>query len=122
MIVYGHSHKYSLVEKDKKLWFNPGCCGKRKKGQDVTFAIAEIKDGVINFIRMDIPNGGEKEEGLPENIDAIISKAIKLIDKGKKPEAIARSCGITTELAEGICRMYLTHSGIDIQGIITRLL
>ena len=121
VIIYGHSHKYSLAEKDGKLWFNPGCCGKRKKGQNVTFAIAEIKEGEISFTRIDIPNGEEKEEGLPDNLDAIISKPIKLIDKGKKPETIARSCGISKELAEEICRMYLTHPGIDIQGIITRL-
>ena len=121
VIAYGHSHKYSLAEKDGKIWFNPGCCGKRKKGRDVTFAIAEINDGEISFTRIDIPNGEEKEAGLPDNIDAIISKSIKLINKGKKPETIAGSCGITTELAEEICRMYLTHPGIDIQGIITRL-
>ena len=89
--------------------------------QNVTFAIAEIKEGEISFTRIDIPNGEEKEEGLPDNLDAIISKSIKLIDKGKKPETIARSCGISKELAEEICRMYLTHPGIDIQGIITRL-
>ena len=121
VIIYGHSHKYSLAEKDGKLWFNPGCCGKRKKGQDVTFAIAEIIDGEIIFNRIDIPNEKEKEEGLPDNLETIISKAIKLIDKGKKPETIAGSCGISKELAEEICRMYLTHPGIDIQGIITRL-
>ena len=56
VIIYGHSHKYSLAEKDGKLWFNPGCCGKRKKGQNVTFAIAEIKEGEISFTRIDIPN------------------------------------------------------------------
>lgn len=100
VIIYGHSHKYSLAEKDGKLWFNPGCCGKRKKGQNVTFAIAEIKEEEISFTRIDIPNGEEKEEGLPDNLDAIISKSIKLIDKGKKPETIARSCGISKELAE----------------------
>ena len=120
VIVYGHSHKYSLTEKDKKIWFNPGCCGKRKKGQNVIFAIAEINDGEISFTRIDIPNGKEKEE-LPDNIDTIISKAVKLIDKGKKPETIAGSCKISKELADEICRMYLTHPKIDVQGIIARL-
>ena len=120
VIIYGHSHKYSLTEKDGRIWFNPGCWGKRKKGQEITFAIAEIKDGEIFFNRIDIPNGSKKES-LPDNIDTIISKAIKLTDKGKNPEVIARSCGIDMELANEICRMYLTHPGIDIQGIITRL-
>ena len=122
VIVYGHSHKYSLTEKDGKLWFNPGCCGKRKKGQEVSFAIAEINEGEISFNRISIPNGEEKEEGLPDNIDTIISKAIKQINKGKKPETVAKSCGISGELADEICRMYLTHPGIDIPGIITRLI
>ncbi len=120
VIVYGHSHKYSLKETDGRIWFNPGCCGKRKKGQEVTFAIAEITDGEISFNRIDILNGEEKE-GLPDNVDMIISKAIKMINKGKEPENIARSCGIDKELANEICRMYLTHPGIDTQGIISRL-
>ena len=34
---------------------------------------------------------------------------------------IAKSCRIDEELAERICRMYLTHPGIDIDGIITRI-
>ena len=35
IIIYGHSHKHSLVEKDGQIWFNPGCCGKRKKDQEI---------------------------------------------------------------------------------------
>ena len=42
IIIYGHTHKYSLVETDGQIWFNPGCCGKRKKDQEVSFAILEI--------------------------------------------------------------------------------
>ncbi|MCR5774591.1 MAG: metallophosphatase family protein [Lachnospiraceae bacterium] len=120
VIVYGHTHKYSLKRSDGRIWFNPGCCGRRKKGQAVTFAIAEINDGDIIFDRVDIDNGGSPD-GLPVNIDSVIKKAMKMTDNGKSPEMIARSCGISQELANEICRMYLTHPGIDVQGVITRL-
>ena len=44
IIIYGHSHKYSLVEKNGQAWFNPGCCGKRKPDQEVSFAIPDDMD------------------------------------------------------------------------------
>ena len=47
VIVFGHSHKYSCIEKDGQTWINPGCCGKRKPGQEISLAIAEIAGEVI---------------------------------------------------------------------------
>ena len=56
-----------------------------------------------------------------KDIDKIISKAMKLTDKGKSFEEIAKSCKISEELAESICRMYLTHPGVDVAGILQRI-
>jgi hypothetical protein len=36
-------------------------------------------------------------------------------------EEIAGICGISNGLADLICRMYLTHPGIDMDGMIRRL-
>ncbi len=55
------------------------------------------------------------------DIDSIIRKAMKMTDKGKGVEDIARSCSISPSLADDICRMYLTHPGIDAGGIIQRI-
>ncbi len=123
VIVYGHSHKYSCVEKDGQIWFNPGCCGKRKPGQEISLAIAEITGDDIRFEKVIIDNtkSGADTSSLPKNIDIIIRKAMKLTDKGKSAEDIARSCNISPSLADDICRMYLTHPGIDVAGILQRI-
>ncbi len=121
IIIFGHTHKYSLVEKDEQIWFNPGCCGKRKPDQEISFAILEIRgQGDFEFRKMVIEND-HKETKLPKNIDRIISKAMKLTDKGKSYVEIAKACKIPEELSESICRMYLTHPGVDVAGILQRI-
>ena len=123
VVVYGHSHKYSYTEKDGQIWFNPGCCGKRKPGQEISLAIAEITGEDIIFEKVVIDNSGPviDSSSLPKNIDSIIRKAMKLMDKGRGAEDITRSCNISPALADDICRMYLTHPGIDVAGILQRI-
>ncbi len=125
IIIYGHSHKYSLVENDGQIWFNPGCCGKRKPDQEVSFAILEIRGkGDFEFRKIVIGNNQKKddqESKLPKDIDKIIYKAMKLTDKGMSHVDIAKKLKISEELSESICRMYLTHPGVDVAGILQRI-
>ena len=121
IIIYGHTHKYSLAEKNRQIWFNPGCCGKRKMDQGVSFAILEIRGKKDFDFRKVVIGNNEETEKLPKDIDKIISKAMKLTDKGKSFEEIAKSCKISEELSESICRMYLTHPGVDVAGILQRI-
>ncbi len=121
IIIYGHSHKYSLVEKYGQFWFNPGCCGKRKPEQEVSFALLEISGpGEFEFKKRVIDNA-EQDSKLPRDIDRIISKAMDMTDKGKSYKEIAKKLKISEELAESICRMYLTHPGVDVAGILQRI-
>ena len=121
IIIYGHSHKYSQVEKDGQIWFNPGCCGKRKPDQEISYAVLEVRGkGDFEFKKMVIEND-HKETKLPKDIDKVIVKVMKLTDKGKSYEEIAKACKIHEELAESICRMYLTHPGVDMAGILQRI-
>ena len=121
IIIYGHSHKYSLVEKNGQAWFNPGCCGKRKPDQEVSFAILDISGpGEFEFQKRVIATA-EQDSKLPKDIDRIISKAMDLTDRGKTYKEIAKKLKISEELAESICRMYLTHPGVDVAGIIQRI-
>ena len=50
-----------------------------------------------------------------------ISKAMDMTDKGKTHKEIAKKLKISEELAESICRMYLTHPGVDVAGILQRI-
>lgn len=121
IVIYGHTHKYSLVEKDGQVWFNPGCCGKRKPDQEVSYAILEIrgKDD-FSFEKRVVKVEGD-DSSFPKNIDSIISKAMRLADKGNSHEEIAAKLNISEDLSEQICRMYFTHPGIDVAGILQRI-
>ncbi len=42
-------------------------------------------------------------------------------DKGTSHEEIAAKLKISEDLAEQICRMYFTHPGVDVAGILQRI-
>ena len=58
---------------------------------------------------------------LPENIKGMISDIIKEIDQGKTVSQIGKKHKISKELAEQICRLYLTHPGVDADGILRKM-
>ena len=121
IIIYGHTHKYSQVEKDGQIWFNPGCCGKRRPDQEISFAVLEIRGKRDFEFRKVVIGNNQTETKLPKDIDKIIVKVMKLTDKGKSYKEIAKTCKIPERLAESICRMYLTHPGVDVAGILQRI-
>jgi hypothetical protein len=46
---------------------------------------------------------------------------IKDIDKGVSVERLARKYHISYDLSEQICRLYLTHPGVDADGIMGKM-
>ena len=55
-VIFGHSHRYSEVWQDGRLWLNPGSCGKSRFGSDVTMAKLTIRGGRITGVRrIDFP-------------------------------------------------------------------
>ena len=55
-VVFGHSHKYLLEERDGVLWLNPGSCGPRRFHQEITMMLAEVADGRITVDKITIPH------------------------------------------------------------------
>ena len=55
-VVFGHSHKYLLEEKDGLLWLNPGSCGPRRFHQEITLMMAEAEDGTLRVEKITIPH------------------------------------------------------------------
>ena len=128
VIICGHTHKYHEEYKDGRLWLNPGCCGHRKPSQPITLTVIEISDNgdiVPQKIELSPITGSRTkrsgQNSLPGNIDVVLKKAIKMIKADQSVEEIAESCRISNNLSEMICRMYLTHPGIDLDGMIRRL-
>lgn len=150
VIVYGHSHKYEEKYTDGQLWLNPGSCGPRRFTQPVTMALLEIATGqetdkgeglyriggasnrpeiFLRCKRIDIPhtgaggNGGvhEDDEKIPPEIKKVIKSVMKATDRGMSVQEISAQTGISQKLAEQICRLYLTHPGVDEDGIMTKM-
>ena len=59
VIVFGHSHKYGMEERDGVLWLNPGSCGKRRFHQEISFCMMEADQGRYRVEKIVIPH----EEG-----------------------------------------------------------
>ncbi len=122
-VIFGHSHKYEDKYSEGQQWLNPGSCGKRRFTQPITMAVIEIEDnGRYRILRKDF--AGEAPVSLPgkeKNQAQIIRAVMGEIEKGRSVEAIAKKCRISKELAEQICRMYTTHPGIDVDGILNRI-
>ena len=55
-VVFGHSHKYLLEERDGVLWLNPGSCGPRRFHQEITMMMAEAEDGTLRVEKIAIPH------------------------------------------------------------------
>ncbi|MBR2123220.1 MAG: metallophosphoesterase family protein [Lachnospiraceae bacterium] len=142
LVVYGHSHKYEESRRGSAFLLNPGSCGPRRFHQPITMAVMTLDDSlqppVISITKIDIPHENAVQQALKESSGedspsvrdeewmrrdprGLINKVIKEVGKGKTTDAVAARFGISQELAETISRMYLTHPGIDADGIMTKL-
>lgn len=124
LVVFGHSHKYEERREGDCLYLNPGSCGPRRFSQPVTMAVVEVeeKTGDIRVIRKDIVQDGQPSMDQKSRQETAFSVdklrlILRDVDKGKKVSEIAAKYGIPVETTEQICRLYLTHSGIDAAGV-----
>ena len=49
IVVFGHSHKYFAQQREGRLWLNPGSCGRRRFGQDISMAVIAADQGVFEI-------------------------------------------------------------------------
>lgn len=129
LVIYGHSHKYEERNEGSCFYLNPGSCGPRRFSLPVTMAVVEVEEGTedrgvktLRVIKKDIVqsvetaaqgkavqgNAGE-EKTLTEKT---LGQILRDVDKGKSVAWIAEKYAVAEEMAEQICRMYLTHPGI----------
>ena len=151
LIIYGHSHKYEQQRLNGQIWLNPGSCGVKRFRLPVTMALIHIKndDGHnaacapdekiddrfeserfeskclgfhFDIERIDLSkNQPDFTSQPPENIRTVVQNVMKDVDKGKNVSAIAKKNRINIELAECICRLYLTHPGVNADGILKKM-
>lgn len=124
LVIFGHSHKYEDKEINGIRYLNPGSCGLRRFHQEITLAILTVQeDGSYQIEKVLIghPDQMKAEEKMPADIGAKVPAIMKDIAAGKTVKQIARKYRISEELSEQITRMYLTHPGVDVDGILRRI-
>lgn len=127
LIVYGHSHKYEEKTVGGIQYLNPGSCGPRRFHQEITLALLFIEDNgdfriEKRLLQHPEPRGSKKEASkIPADIALMLPAIMKEIDAGKSVKQIAKKHRISEELSEQIARMYLTHPGVDVEGILRRI-
>lgn len=147
IIVYGHSHKYEEKTNNGQLWLNPGSCGARRFSLPITMAVIEVsKPGFWQVKRIDLPGNasaaasaavkssstGEKDTGHSESsskrecmsekdLRKLVQSMMKDTDRGITVAGMSAKYSIPQDFAEQICRLYLTHPGIDAEGIINKM-
>lgn len=129
LVIYGHSHKYEERREENRFYLNPGSCGPRRFSQPVTMAVAEVEESAedegartFRVIKMDIvQDAAAAGQGKSAKEKAMSERELRAIlrdvDKGKSVSEIAAKYGISREVTEQICRLYLTHPGIDAAGV-----
>lgn len=116
-----------------------GSCGPRRFSQPVTMAVVEVEEETGNFrvarkdIAQDAPALSDRKSGRDASVkgkadgaggvaqtafsEERLQAILRDIDKEKSISDIAAKYGISKELAGQICRLYLTHPGIDAAGV-----
>lgn len=133
IVVYGHSHKYEEKYVNGTFLLNPGSCGPRRFTQPITFAVLEVEDDhSFHAKRIEIAyvkKGGSANESADSmeeqmkgrDMKRIIKSVMRDTDKGISVSEIAARNDIEEELAETICRLYLTHPGVSADGIMGKM-
>lgn len=124
IVLFGHTHKYEEIREDGRLWLNPGSCGPRRFSLPVTMALMETQEeGGFTVRRIDLPGKALPAASPPceKDMKELVCAVMRDTDRGKPVERIARDHGIDTALAGQICRLYLTHPGVDADGILNKM-
>ena len=101
-------HKGSLIEKSWKelLSLNP---------RKVYYGHAPSADLRSN------PLGRLLGKTAPDDIYALVKKITRCVDKGMPKDTIVKKTGADPVFVEDVTRMYVTHPGVSVQGILDRI-
>lgn len=128
LVVYGHSHLYAenwlpAASGRRTLLLNPGSCGPRRFHQPITMAMMEIGDDGWAVKRIEIPHAPKETVPMVDagDIRHQIETVVKETQKGKTVKTIAQKHKLDAGLVEQIARLYVTHPGVTVDGIMTKM-
>ncbi len=128
LVICGHTHQYASdwldpAGKRRTLVLNPGSCGPRRFIQPITMAILKIDTDGWTVRRIDIPHA--VKEKAPKIDSGNICKQIEVVvrdtEKGLSADSIAKKHDLDPALVEQIVRLYVTHPGVTVDGIMTKM-
>ena len=126
LVVVGHSHQYSETWKEwpdgrRTLILNPGSCGPRRFFQAITMALLAVDDGGWSVERVEIPHEQAEARMSAPDMRTVIEAVVSETKKSRSVEEIARKHRLETALVEQIVRLYVTHPGVTVEGIMTKM-
>ncbi|MBQ8161323.1 MAG: metallophosphoesterase family protein [Clostridia bacterium] len=120
LVICGHSHQYLESRLGGTVFLNPGSCGPRRFHQAITLAVADVSGRDINVHRIDIAHALPKT--VPDaDVRSQIEAVVKATQKGVSPSEIARKHGWDPDMCEQIARLYVTHPGVTVDGIMWKM-
>ena len=126
IVIYGHTHKYEEKRVEGRLFLNPGSCGPRRFHQPVTMAVLTLweEEGRCEVEKL-VFTPGEKNGDIPRLGERDMRKLVESIrremESGRSVQSIAKRNGVTEDFAEQVMRIYVTHPGVDTDGILNRM-
>lgn len=121
VVIFGHSHRYEETRHGETLFLNPGSCGPRRFTQPITMMIMEIKDGQVEVRKLTFAHGEKQTKAPAGDLRDMVEGIVRDVNKGRTVQEIAGKYRISEDLADQICRLYLTHPGIDAEGLIMKM-
>lgn len=127
LFICGHSHKYEQKTEEGVCFLNPGSCGPRRFLLPVTMAVLEVQEGTGQWRveKIDLTGGEENRQALKglteDNLEQTVQSILRDMKAGRQVETIARRLGLDREFVEQVCRIYVTHPGVDAQGIVSKM-
>ena len=128
LVIYGHSHQYAEVwqettGRNRTLLLNPGSCGPRRFIQPITMAILSIDPDGWAVKQVQIPHSAREKTPKVDsgNIYRQIEVVVRDTEKGFSVDSIAQKHKLDPALVEQIVRLYVTHPGVTVDGIMTKM-
>ena len=115
-------------ENDRQIRFlNPGSCGPKRFRLPVTMMVLTLYPAAhrLEVEKIDLTSSAPESEEpvkIPEKDRyRLIKEIMKEVDAGKNISEIAVRHRVDEKFTEQVCRMYLTHPGVDVDGIMDRI-
>lgn len=139
IVICGHSHKYEESLRGGITYLNPGSCGPRRFRLPVTMMVLTLypTEHRMEGEKIDCISSAalekESQKGTPgapgrdmaqlsdKDMYRLVRTIMREVDAGRSIEDIAARNHVDREFAEQICRMYVTHPGVDVDGILDRM-